>query len=307
MRKILIIDGDYEFTRMVISFLESLKFEVAGANNLQEARAEIERFSPDLVLLSRELIGESGSLVPDGLDLLKEMKTHHRWKKIPVIFLVSEASESDLEKLRRLKHKADDYARKPLEDNDLLRRIENLIGFDPEETNSTLRMEMAKISESKADSGSGKTGLQSVAEKELRELFSRLGEELIEPEQEIDFALNVDELSKEQLKNELEFIQTQVRDKAKQDQRLREKWKKSIEALREKMLRLEQDKESMEEELDALRNEMERLRRKNQELLALLNRAQNFIQSIEQLKDRLNQETETLHDFLHDLERIRQK
>jgi chromosome segregation ATPase len=168
-------------------------------------------------------------------------------------------------------------------------------------------MEMAKISESKADSGSGKTGLQSVAEKELRELFSRLGEELIEPEQEIDFALNVDELSKEQLKNELEFIQTQVRDKAKQDQRLREKWKKSIEALREKMLRLEQDKESMEEEMDALRNEMERLRRKNQELLALLNRAQNFIQSIEQLKDKLNQETETLHDFLHDLERIRQK
>jgi len=306
MRKILIVDGDYEFTRMVISFLENCNFETAGANNLEEARSEISRFSPDLVLLSRDLIGESGNLVSDGLDLLKEMKSHSRWKKIPVIFMVSAADEGDLEKLRRLKHKADDYTRKPLEDNDLLRRIENLIGFDPQETSSTLRREMEKISRPESEP-EAKNHLQDLAEKELKELFSRLGEDLVHPDPEIDFALNVDELSVEQLRNELEFIQTQVRDKAKQSQQLREKWKKAIGVLKENILRLEQEKQNLQGRLLSARPESDRLARKNQELLSLLGRVRDFLGGWERLQEKSESEWEKGRELLQQLNRLRKK
>ncbi len=307
MRKILIVDGDYEFTRMVISFLENGEFEVAGANNLAEARAEIARFNPDLVLLSRELIGESGNLVPDGLDLLKEMKTHSRWKKIPVIFMVSSADGGDLEKLRRLKHKADDYTRKPLEDNDLLRRIENLIGFDPEETNTTLRRERDQFVQTKGAPAGANPQLQSVAEKELQELFGRLGEESAGPDREIDFATNVAEFSIEQLRNELEFIQAQVRDKDKQRQGMREKWKRAGQTLKEHILRLERERGDLQEKLNRSEAAGEGLSRQNQELLSLLGRARDFISSLEKLTEKWDQERDSAQDLILQLERLRKK
>ncbi len=307
MRKILIIDGDHDFVRMVMPFLENSNFEVAGANNLEEARSEIDRFVPDLVLLSRDLIGESGNLIPDGLGLLKEMKTRREWKKIPVIFLVSGADADSLEKLRRLKYKADDYARKPLEDNDLLRRIENLTGFDPEETSSTLRMEMEKISRDGSEREGSSPSLQGAVEKELQELFGRLSEELAQPEQEIDFAPELKDLSPEQLKNELEFVQTLVRERAQQYRRLQEKWKKAIAVLEERIIRLEREKQKLQDELSAARSEREGLAGENRELTALLEQARDLIQGFEKLGEKFEKNLETAHDLLRQFSRLRDK
>lgn len=61
----------------------------------------------------------------DGFGLLKEVKAHHEWRKLPMIMLTARTAEKD--KLSALRIGVDDYLSKPFSHQELLIRIKNLL------------------------------------------------------------------------------------------------------------------------------------------------------------------------------------
>ncbi len=238
MRKILIIDGEEQFVQMAVPFLQSQNFQVEFAYTPEEAWEKIIQFSPDLILLSRDLKTDSGNLIPEGFAVLKELRTQRRFKKIPVIFLVSQAQEKDLERLKKLKYKADDYARKPIEDNDLLRRIENLIGFDLKEMKEELKAGEKKL----WGLESGKDSFSQVISQQLDQLFNQLDLELKSFEQ-VPSSLPTSQEAK------IDYLQAKLTAQKEAFERAHQKWKKALLAMEEQVKKLEQEKKALEEKV----------------------------------------------------------
>jgi len=61
----------------------------------------------------------------DGFELLKKIRQHPTWAKVPVIMLTSKSQEQNV--VRALDDGADDYVVKPFRPNELLARIRRLI------------------------------------------------------------------------------------------------------------------------------------------------------------------------------------
>jgi DNA-binding response OmpR family regulator len=304
MRKVLIIDGDQEFLEMALSFLTAYNFSVACADSLDQGRTMISEFGPDLILLNRDLMSDSGRLIPDGFDILREIKTNSEWQKIPVILLINEASEQDLQNLRLLKYKADDYACKPIADNDLLRRIENLIGFDPDETTDIFMKEKNNFSNSHYSSGPGDNPeLAEVAHKEIEELLTRLGEEVIQSKKGAE-ALKPG-ASKDHLRAEFELLQTKLGEQEKRYQRTRDKSRKAIEVLEKRILKLENDKQDLESRVFASETAIKQLLDEKQAVLYLLEKAREQIQLFLNLKDSLENEGRAAQEFLKEVEQFK--
>ena len=85
--------------------------EVLGSNNASQL--------PSLIV--------SDIMMPemDGYELLNELKTHAKWKNLPLIMLTALAEEQD--KLKALRIGVDDYLTKPFSPDELKARIANLI------------------------------------------------------------------------------------------------------------------------------------------------------------------------------------
>jgi len=304
MRKVLIIDGDQEFLEMALSFLQAHNFSVVFTDNLDQGRTQIEEFKPDLVLLNRDLLSESGRLIPDGFDLLREIKTHPDWKKIPIILLINEATEQDLENLRLLKYKADDYAGKPIADNDLLRRIENLIGFDPDETNDIFLKGKNRVLNGYDASGPGENPeLAEVAHKEIEELLARLGEEVIRSKKGKE-ALKPG-ASKDHLRAEFELLQKKLGEQEKSYQRTRDKSRKAIEVLEKRILKLENDKQELEARVFASETAIKQMLDEKQAGLHLLEKARELIALFLNLKEKLENDARAAQEFLKEVEQFK--
>jgi len=283
MRKVLIIDGEQEFAQMVRAFLKTHRFQVECAYDPEQAREKLLSFSPQLIILSRDLRTDSGNLIPEGFGVLKEIKTHPSWSKIPVIFLVNEASERDLERLRKLRYKAEDYARKPIEDNELLRRIENLIGFDPEELEEKFNQGKEALAN---DFSHLPDSMREAVKEELSGLFQKLDHQL---EQMVGEDEN--ELS---CQSEAEYFRLRLKEQEQNIKRLRDKWKKAMLALEERIQKLEQENRELKRALQS-KTEGEEKEEIFKELLDALERMQkelasfkeNFSRALSQLKSKL--------------------
>ena len=79
---------------------------------------------PVLAILCLELGDMSGYVV------CKKIKENAPTANVPVIIMSKDATDKDFERHRKLKVAAQDYIRKPFETADILRKIENLVGFD---------------------------------------------------------------------------------------------------------------------------------------------------------------------------------
>lgn len=301
MRKVLIIDGDREFLEMAVSFLLASNFMAATADNIEQAREQIAEFNPDLVLLDRDLLSSSGRLIPDGFDILRELKTHQEWKKIPVILLINEASGQDLENLRLLKYKAEDYASKPIADNDLLRRIENLIGFDPEETNSVFMKEKNSVA---GEQNPGENPeLAEAAHREIEELLTRLGEEIIQNKKGQEPAKTG--AFKDHLRAEFDLLSEKLDEQDVRYHRTREKSRKAIEVLEQRIRNLETDRRDLEAKAYAAEAEVKRVIGERQDMLLLLEKARELTARFLGLKKELENNGETAQQFLAELEQFK--
>ena len=105
MKKILIVDDDYEIREILDTYLSEQNFTTDTAESLKIAGQKLVSFKPDLILLDMRL--------PDGAgnDFLREMNKKNI--SIPVI-MVTGIAERDIA-LESIKLGATDYITKPID------------------------------------------------------------------------------------------------------------------------------------------------------------------------------------------------
>lgn len=115
--RILIVDDEPRVREVVMSYLEGEGFASRDAHDAESARAAVDEFQPDLVLLDVMFPGAS------GLELLAE------WRRdcpdMAVILLTARADEAD--RVAGLELGADDYVVKPFSPRELVARVRSVL------------------------------------------------------------------------------------------------------------------------------------------------------------------------------------
>lgn len=117
-KKILIIDDEPDFVKMLKMRLEFSGYEVAIAFDGDEGLEILRKEIPDLILLDIMMPNK------DGYTFLLDMKKDERTREIPVIALTAKAGMKDLFELEGAK----DYIVKPFESEHLLAKIREVVG-----------------------------------------------------------------------------------------------------------------------------------------------------------------------------------
>jgi DNA-binding NtrC family response regulator len=109
----LLVDDDRAFGSLAAAALQREGFPVAFAHSLHEARAAVERSTPDLVILDRRL--PDG----DGLTLLADLKA-----SAPSTIVIMVTAHGDIESaVGAMRAGAGDYVAKPVDLGDLVLRV----------------------------------------------------------------------------------------------------------------------------------------------------------------------------------------
>ena len=123
--KILIVDDDPDFVDAIRVILEKKDYQVEVAHNQNEAMEKIKKNKPDLILLDIMM-----DRLDDGFTICYKLKHDANLKNIPV-FAISSITEKTGFKFNPKTDgeyfEADDYAQKPIETDDLLKRVEGLL------------------------------------------------------------------------------------------------------------------------------------------------------------------------------------
>ncbi len=117
--KVLVVEDDAAMAEMVRAVLAEAGCGVDVARDLARARGLVERVSPDLLILDRNL--PDG----DGADFCRELRATPERASLPVIFLTGR--QSTVDKVVGLKLGGDDYLAKPFHPQELLARVEALL------------------------------------------------------------------------------------------------------------------------------------------------------------------------------------
>ncbi|MDD2523327.1 MAG: response regulator transcription factor [Endomicrobiia bacterium] len=117
--KIIIVDDDENIRELVSDVLEAEKFKVIKCSNTDEGYKRILKSKPDLAILDVKMpqIG--------GIELCRLLRENLETKKIPVIMLTVESTETD--KIIGLGVGADDYITKPFSNKELVARVRALL------------------------------------------------------------------------------------------------------------------------------------------------------------------------------------
>ncbi len=124
-KKVLIIDDNIHFVKMNTIALEAAGYEVEVAYNSEEGFTKVEYGQPDAIIL--DLMMERHD---SGFTLAKRIKTHPIYKRIPILMLTAVGDATgfrfSMEKDGYWMN-TDDFADKPIEADDLVTRIGELI------------------------------------------------------------------------------------------------------------------------------------------------------------------------------------
>lgn len=115
MGLVLVVEDESAIAELIALHLRHGGFEVSVATDAVQAKAQVDRVLPDLVLLDWMLPGES------GLALARRWRDDKRTRELPIIMLTARADEAD--KIAGLDTGADDYLTKPFSPKELLARI----------------------------------------------------------------------------------------------------------------------------------------------------------------------------------------
>ncbi len=118
-KKILVVD-DTEFNRDLIVQLLEDEYEISVAVDGQEAVDKAEQQKPDLILM------DLGMPVMDGWEATRRIKANSELKHIPIIAVTSHAMIGD--EIQAREAGCDDYLPKPINEDELMRKIKKLIG-----------------------------------------------------------------------------------------------------------------------------------------------------------------------------------
>ncbi|MFC1699267.1 PleD family two-component system response regulator [Candidatus Omnitrophota bacterium] len=117
-KKILIIDDEKEFVKMVQYRLEANGYQVLTAND-GERGLELAKKNPDLILLDVMMPTLS------GIEVCQLLKEDPQLKDIPVIFLTAKRTKED--QLKGLTAGAEEYIAKPFYSDELLEKIKKTL------------------------------------------------------------------------------------------------------------------------------------------------------------------------------------
>jgi two-component system, LuxR family, sensor kinase FixL len=114
--RILVVDDDPNSLDIVRTFLESRGYDVFTAINGEDALAQLENVRPALILLDVMMPGM------DGWEVARVVKNHPQFGEVRVVMLTARSDFAD--KHEGLRAGADDYIVKPIQLEDLARRVE---------------------------------------------------------------------------------------------------------------------------------------------------------------------------------------
>ncbi len=131
--KILIIEDDVELVEVMKLTLESKNYEVIYAYDGNEGLIKAKEIKPDLIILDVMMKSEF-----EGFNVSYDLRKDPKLKYIPILMATaitektgfSFSPDTDGEFLP-----VDDYVEKPVQQNDLIMRIERLLNLRKEEIN----------------------------------------------------------------------------------------------------------------------------------------------------------------------------
>ena len=130
MKKILIIEDEPAFIKLLVDVLEKENFSVSSAMSAEEGIRKIKTSKPELLILDWNLPNMS------GLDMCKLLKADIETKSIPIIMLTVKSDETDV--VLGLEMGADDYIIKPFRPKELVARVRKTLRRD-ESTGNILK------------------------------------------------------------------------------------------------------------------------------------------------------------------------
>ena len=117
--RLLLIDDDSRLTDMVGDYLRHNGYAVDTAPSLAAGRDRLRQTAYDALLL--DLMLPDG----DGLEFTRELRSHPRTRRLPLLMLTARGEPMD--RIVGLELGADDYLPKPFEPRELLARIKALL------------------------------------------------------------------------------------------------------------------------------------------------------------------------------------
>ncbi|MBA7609277.1 Alkaline phosphatase synthesis transcriptional regulatory protein PhoP [subsurface metagenome] len=125
--KILTIDDDPNLLKVLKKVLESKSYQVIPALDGEEGLRKVVEEKPDLIILDVIMPGRN------GFDICRELKTNEKYyffSRIPVLMLTvypDEKEKAHLSMREGMTMEAEDYIHKPIDPEELLRRVEELL------------------------------------------------------------------------------------------------------------------------------------------------------------------------------------
>lgn len=124
MARIFLVDDDPDFVEATATILESKGHEVVKLYDGDECLEKLKEVTPDLIVLD--------VMMPrlDGYKVCKILKGDPKYEKIPVLLLTAVAANiptTRYTQLQGMETEADDYVDKPVEPEELVRRVEMLL------------------------------------------------------------------------------------------------------------------------------------------------------------------------------------
>lgn len=117
---ILVVDDSVTVRKVTSRFLERQGFNVALAKDGIDALEILQEMTPDLMLLDIEMPRM------DGFEVATQIRHNRRLQHLPIIMITSRTGEKHRE--RALEIGVNDYMGKPFQENELLSKIQSLLG-----------------------------------------------------------------------------------------------------------------------------------------------------------------------------------
>ncbi len=124
--KVLLVDNDVDFIELNKAVLENNGFEVAVAYAGREVMDKVKFEQPDIIVL--DLIMEKHDA---GFNVAKAIKVDPLYKNIPILMLSAVLEKTGIDFSQELDGywmKTDDFANKPVLPEELIQKINSLIG-----------------------------------------------------------------------------------------------------------------------------------------------------------------------------------
>lgn len=125
--KILLIDDDPDVHTLVNKILKPKSYDVVCAYNGDEGLRKVVEERPDLIILDVIMPGKH------GFEVCRELKTdekYHFFSNIPVLMLTvypEDREKMHLSMREGMMMEADDYLQKPVDPQELVNRVEDLL------------------------------------------------------------------------------------------------------------------------------------------------------------------------------------